>query len=366
MAAMRMERAILWIMALGAVVGGLDRLFGNRLGLGERFEAGFQLLGPTALSMAGILCLTPVLSALIGAIAEPLCAALGFDPAMLAGVLAIDMGGYPLAGALAHDPRVGRYAGVLVAATLGCTVTFTVPVGMGMLSGGDRCSFARGMLYGLAGLPAGLAAGGLLSGLPAGVLAVQSLPVLALSLLLVLGLRFAPEGMVRGFAAFAAGLRALTTLGLIAGAVAYMTDWEIPGLAPIEDAMATVASIGVAMLGSLPAAELLRRALKRPLAWLGARTGMNAASAAGLLVGAVSVLPAVAMLPEMDARGKVVNAAAMVCSASALAAHLGFVAGVDAAMIAPLLATKLLGGTVGAAVALLATRRNPAEASQAG
>ena len=199
-------------------MGGLDRLFGNRLGLGERFEAGFKLLGPTALSMAGILCLTPALSSLIGAAAAPACAALGFDPAVLAGVLAIDMGGYPLAMELADDPLVGRYAGILVAATLGCTVTFTLPVGMGALAAADRTPFARGMLYGLVSLPAGLAAGGLLCGLDAAALAWQSLPVLALSALLLAGLRFAPGATLRGFSIFASAIRAATTLGLTAGA----------------------------------------------------------------------------------------------------------------------------------------------------
>ena len=57
-----MERAILCALAIGAVLGGLDLLIGNRFKLGERFEEGLKLLGPTALSMAGILCLAPLLS----------------------------------------------------------------------------------------------------------------------------------------------------------------------------------------------------------------------------------------------------------------------------------------------------------------
>ena len=57
-----MEQVILWILGVGAVIGGIDRLAGNRFGLGEKFEEGFCLLGQTALSMAGILCLAPLLS----------------------------------------------------------------------------------------------------------------------------------------------------------------------------------------------------------------------------------------------------------------------------------------------------------------
>ena len=48
-----MEQAIMMIMAAGALLGGLDRLFGNKLGLGDKFEEGFRLLGSVALAQAG-------------------------------------------------------------------------------------------------------------------------------------------------------------------------------------------------------------------------------------------------------------------------------------------------------------------------
>ena len=45
-------------------------------------------------------------------------------------------------------------------------------------------------------------------------------------------------------------------------AVEYLTGWNpLPGMAPIEEAMEVVASIGVVMLGSLPAAEFLNACL---------------------------------------------------------------------------------------------------------
>ena len=121
--------------------------------------------------------------------------------------------------------------------------------------------------------------------------------------------------------------------------------------------MAVVASIGIVMLGSLPVSEILQWLLKKPLKWFSEKTGLNSASAAGLLIGMVSVLPAIVLVRDMNRRGKIVNAAFMVCAASAFAAHLGFTAGVDPTMIVPLLATKLIGGALGAAIALVATRK---------
>lgn len=352
-----METVIMWIMAAGALIGGADRLLGNRLGLGEKFEEAFLLLGSTALSMAGIICLVPLVSWLLKLGAVPFCNALGLDPAMLGGWLAIDMGGYQLARELAVDTRMGDYGGIVVAATFGCTLTFTVPMGMGILGEEERPSFAKGILLGLGVLPVALLIGGALCGLPVLKTLVQSIPVFLLSLALMAGLQKFPGKTISGFSLFAEGIKALTTIGLIAGAVAYMTGWKLlPMLAPIEEAMSIVASIGVVMLGSLPVAELLQRLLRRPMNWLGIRTGMNSSSIAGLLISIVSVVPAIVLMKNMNPKGRVVNGAFMVCSASMLAAHMGFVFGVNQEMVVPLLVTKVAGGVCGAAAALFFVR----------
>lgn len=348
-----MDTIIMWMMAAAAVLGGLDRLLGNRMGLGKRFEDGFMLLGPTALSMAGIICLAPLLSAGLARGAVPLWAKMGLDAGVLGGILAIDMGGYQLAADLAQNPVLGSYAGIIVAATFGCTITFTIPVGMGMLKEEDKPVFADGMLIGLGLLPLALIVGGLLCALTPGMVLWNLLPVFVLCVCLMLGIWKFPKGTVRVFTIFAEIIRILTTVGLIAGAVQFMTGWQvIPGTALLEEAMQVVASIGIVMLGSLPFAELLQRILKRPLSWLGGKTGMNSSSITGLLIGVVSVVPAIALMKDMDKKGKMVNAAYLVCAASALAAHMGFTFGVEPQMVVPLLATKITGGIIGAAGAL--------------
>ena len=82
-----MTDILMILMAGGAVLGGVDHMLGNRLGFGQRFEEAFRLLGAIALSMAGIICLAPVLSAAIGVLVVPVCSWLGFDPGIFGGVL---------------------------------------------------------------------------------------------------------------------------------------------------------------------------------------------------------------------------------------------------------------------------------------
>lgn len=353
-----MQTAIMWIMALGAVLGGADRILGNRFGLGKRFEEGFILLGPTALSMAGILCLSPLLAAVLELAFVPVWNAFHLDPGILGGLLAVDMGGYPLSTALARDADIGRYAGIVLASTLGCTLTFSIPVGMGILSSEDRPIFGRGIVIGLCVLPLGAGLGGFLCGLEAAKLLWHSMPVIVLSLALAGGLLFLPGKTVKGFAVFAKLMHVISTAGLILGAFAYMTGRTIlPGMMPVEEAMATVSGIGIVMLGSLPVAELLQRVLRRPLDWLCGKTGMNQASLTGLLIGSVSVVPALTLFSQMDKRGKLINAACLVGTASVLGAHLGYTFGADAAMILPLLGAKFLSGAAGITAALIVSCR---------
>lgn len=358
---MEVSQVVLAVMAIGAAAGGLDLLFGNRLGLGERFEEAFRLLGPIGLGMAGILCLAPVLARVLGWVVAPGMSAIGLDPGLLGGLLAIDMGGYPLAMELAEDPGVGKLAGIVVSSTFGCTLVFTIPVGLRILPEEDRPLFIRGMLLGLGAMAFALLLGAVMMGIGAARAVYQLLPVLLLSGLMAWGIHVRPEAAARGLGYLAAGIRVLSVVGLTLGAVEYLTPWQLlPGMTPLEEAMKVVCSIGIVMLGSMPLAELLRRMLLTPFGWIGKRTGLNSQSTAALLVGMVSVTPALSMIPRMDQRGKVVVSAFLVCAGSCFAAHLGYTVGAEPEMTGPLLVVKLLGGVLGLGLAIAATRKRNA------
>ncbi len=346
------------LMACGAILGGADRLRGNKWGFGDKFETGFMLLGSMALSMAGMICLTPVLAQWLGKIIVPLYRAMGVDPAMFGSLLAIDMGGYQLAKDLAEDPLLGSYAGLIVAAIFGCTIVFTIPIGMGMIPKADRPLFAQGIMLGLASMPVGLVIGGLFCGLSLLTCLHQNFPIFLIALLLLWGLWKIPNKMVKGFCLLAEGIRWLVTIGLVLAAVEFMTGFHIiPGMAPIEDAMATVSSIGVVLLGSLPLAELIRRILVRPFACLGHKLGMKPQSLTAMLVGFVSALPTLSMYQDMDDRGKIAAGAFLVSGTSLLAAHMAFTLSTEPLMLGALIAAKLSGAVAAVLLALFLTRK---------
>ena len=100
------------------------------------------------------------------------------------------MGGYALAMELCESEAAGLYSGLFVASMLGCTLVFAVPVAFHILREEDEEVLSFGLLIRFIAIPFGSLVGGLLAGFPMGMLLRNSVPVLLLSLLLVICLKF--------------------------------------------------------------------------------------------------------------------------------------------------------------------------------
>ncbi len=358
---MLVNKIIMCLIAFGVILGGTDRILGNKLGYGERFENAFKMLGPIGLSMAGIICLAPILSAVIGSTVGGLCDLLHIDPSIFGSVLAIDMGGYTLAMDLAKNPAAGLFSGVIVASVFGCTVVFTLPVGLGMLYPQDHPSFIRGILLGFPVMPVSILAGGWVMGLDTITILWSSMPVLLVTALLALGVLKNPEAMNKGFQVFARIVKIIATIGLSLGAAQHIMKVQfIPQMTPLKDAMMTVSSICITMLGAMPLALLVQQLLRRPFDWIQKKTGLNGVSTTAFLLGMVTVTPALAMIRDMDKRGKIVISTFMVCGVCGFGAHLAFTMSMAPEMVPALLTTKIIGSLLGALLGLWATRNmNP-------
>ncbi|MBR6764607.1 MAG: ethanolamine utilization protein EutH [Clostridia bacterium] len=356
---MSFDRVIICIMALFAILGGLDRIFGNRLGLGKAFEEGISTMGPLALSMVGIMVLSPVLATLLTPVVTPLFSLMGADPAVFAGsILALDMGGAPLARELAASPQAAEFGGILIGSTLGATVSFTIPFAMSALSGEMRGDAARGILWGVVTIPFGVLLGGFAAGFSAKLILLNTLPVLLLSLLIALGLWKTERFMLRAFSAFGWLITALATIGLVAAGVETTTGWIlIPGLGDLSDAFIVVGEIAIVLAGALPLLTLLQKLLGKPMASLGKRLKINETAVAGLVATLANSIAAFAMAPRMDKRGRIVNMAFAVSGAFVFGDHLAFTAGDDPAMVGPMIIGKLCAGILAILLALWATKK---------
>ena len=354
---MTINQIIMYAMCFGVLLGGTDRVLGNRFGFGDKFENGFRMLGPVGLSMAGIICLAPLLSRYLGVIITPVCNLLRIDPSIFGSILAIDMGGYLMSMDLAADPVMGRFSGIIISSIFGCTVVFCIPVGLGFLSEEDRPLFTKGILLGFVAMPFGIIAGGLMMGLGIGAILWNSFPVLLISLLLAIGVIKKPDLMQKGFQGFARLMQIVATVGLTLGAVSHLSGIQLfSSMTALQTAMQTVSAICIVMLGSMPLAELIQRVMKKPFDWISRHTGLNGASTTGLLLGLVTATPALAMVPQMDRRGKVVISSCLVSCVCALGAHVAFTISAEPDMVPALLVAKFSGGIIAAAISLYATK----------
>ena len=356
---MSFHEILILVMAGFALVGALDRILGNRWGLGKEFEEGILAMGSLALAMVGIVSLAPVLASVLKPVVVPVYAFLGADPAMFAGtILACDMGGGPLAAELTEDPQAAALGGVITGSMLGATVVFAIPVAMGILKEEDRPALAQGILCGVITVPIGVLAGGLAAGFSPGMVLRNLTPIALIALLIVLGLWRAEQGMVRGFAIFGRAVVAVATVGLAAAIWEELTGFAlIPGMAPISEGFATVGAIAIVLAGAFPLVKLLTRFLRKPLMAAGKGLGINDAAAAGLIASLANSIAAYGMVKDMNHRGKVVNIAFSVSAAFVFGDHLGFTAGFAPEMIGPMILGKLSGGIAAAALAMWLTRK---------
>ena len=357
---MSFHEILIAVMACFAVLGALDRIFGNRWGLGKEFEEGILAMGSLALAMVGIVCLAPVLAGLLKPVVVPVYAFLGADPAMFAGtLLACDMGGGALAMELTDNTQAAMLGGVLTGSMLGATIVFTLPVAMGILKESDRAAMAKGILCGIVTIPLGVFVGGVVAGFSLGMVARNCIPIVLIAVLIALGLWRAENAMVRGFALFGKFVVIVITVGLAAAIVEALTGYVIfPGMAPISDGFETVGVIAILLAGAFPLVFLLTKLLRRPLMAAGKKLGINDAAAAGLIASLANSIATFGMVKDMNERGKVVNIAFAVSAAFVFGDHLGFTAGFAPEMIGPMIAGKLVGGISAVGVALWLTRKD--------
>jgi len=346
---------VIYIMVIFMIVGAIDKMFKNKLGLGQHFDEGLMAMGSLALAMIGIIVMAPVIADVLSPVVVPIYTALGADPAMFAGsLLAIDMGGLQLAQEMALSDDAAMFSGVILAAMMGATIVFSIPVSLGIIRKEDQRFLATGMLAGFIAIPVGAIVGGLVAGYSFGMVITNLIPIFILAALVILGLWKIPEKMIKGFTIFGHGVVIVATAGLAIGIVDVLTGITIvPGIAPLAEGIEVVGSIAIVLAGAFVMVEVITRVFKKPLMSVGKVLGMNEVSAAGMVATLANNIAMFNLMKDMDDRGKIINVAFSVPAAFVLGDHLGFAAGVAREMIVPMMAGKLLGGVAAVFIAIL-------------
>ncbi|AOY75799.1 ethanolamine utilization protein EutH [Clostridium formicaceticum] len=364
---MNINEIIVYIMVAFMVLGALDKIIGNKYGLGEKFDEGIIAMGSLAVAMVGVVSLAPVLATILEPIVVPVYTFLGADPSMFATtLLANDMGGYPLAMQLAQSQEAGLFAGLILGAMMGPTIVFTIPVALGIIEKEDHKYLATGVLAGMITIPIGSFVGGIVAGFDISMILSNLVPIILVSLLLSLGLWKAPEKMIKGFTVFGKGVVVVITIGLAAIIVETLTGIVIiPGMAPVSEGIEIVGEIAIMLAGAFPMVHFVTKVFNKPLMKLGKLLGMGDVAAAGMVATLANNIPMFGLMKDMDHRGKIINVAFAVSASFVLGDHLGFTAGVNQDMIFPMVVGKLVGGITAVMVAIFIANKTAARESAA-
>lgn len=369
--------AIVYIIMACALVGAVASVVRPESELGRQFVEGIDSIGPIFLPVAGIMASAPYLKAFVSSVFGPIYSALGADPAMAATTfIAIDMGGYPLADALAQT-REGWIMAMITGYMAGATIVFTIPVALKMLSKRDGKYLALGVMSGLLAIPIGVFAASAIIAVSNPVIrevvstnaeatyqlaltwsqiALNLVPLVIVCVALAIGLKLKPDMMIKGFMAFGTVVEGALKIVFVLVVIEYFTGFFTSvfggfGFDPIiadEDdifrALETSGAIGMMLCGAFPMVYLIKRYLSGPLAKAGSAVGLSSDATTGLLAASANVLAALAMVKDMKARDKVIVMAFAVCGAFLLGDHLSFTANFQPTLIVPVLMGKLVAG----------------------
>lgn len=382
---------VVYIIMGCALVGALASVIRPESELGKEFVAGIDSLGPIFLPVAGIMASAPFLTAFVSSVFGPLYSAVGADPAMAATTfIAVDMGGYQLADALAQT-RESWIMAMVTGYMAGATIVFTIPVALKMLEKKDRKYLALGVMSGLLAIPVGVLVASVIIAfsnpvireavstngeatyqlaLGFATIAHNLLPLVVICVALALGLKFKPDAMIKGFIVFGRVLESALKIVFVLVVVEYFTGVFStvfggfgfdPIIADEEDifrALEVSGAIAMMLCGAFPMVWLIKRFLSKPLGALGRVFGLSSDATAGLLAASANVLAALSMVKDLRAKDKVIVLSFAVCCAFLFGDHLSFTANFQPSLIVPVLLGKLAGGICAIAFAFaLSTKK---------
>ncbi|MBE6782694.1 MAG: ethanolamine utilization protein EutH [Ruminococcaceae bacterium] len=335
---------LMFIFAVFAILGAVDRIIGNRFGVGQEFEKGIMATGSLALSMVGMICIAPSFTKILIPVITPVAKVFHFDPSVIIGcVLANDLGGASLAESLAQEEIYGAFNGLIVASMLGATISFTIPVALRSIKKELHKEVLLGILCGIGTIPVGCIASGLMLGISFKDLLLNLAPVIVIAVITCIGIIKAPNLSVKIFKILGHLIVCLVTIGLVGGIFKSLTGKTlIPGMTDILEGFEIVANIGIILAGVFPLIFVVSKVLGKVFAKFGKVLKINDVSVMGFISSLANSIPTFEMAEKMDKKGIIMNMAFVVSGSFVFGDHLAFTMAFDKKYVAAMILGKLI------------------------
>lgn len=315
------------IMLILCLIGLLDKILNNRLGLVEAFDKGINSMGNIAMSMIGFYCIAIALIQNNVDIITKISNNSSFDPSIIIGsILAPDMGGFSIISGLNNEFFL-IFSGVVLTSTLGQTISFQLPIFLASLKKDDLQPFISGLVYGILSLPLVLIAVALYLQIPH--LLINLLPILLLCLVLIIALYFSYEKTIFVLTLFGYIIRTVSII-LFAMVVLqlFFNTLSFTNSALISEAMVIVLRMCIVVCGSMILSDIIIKKFSKVIFMIGQKLGINSTSVIGLLLSFGTSIAMVPLFSQMDNKGKMMNAAFSVSGAYVFGGQLGFISSV--------------------------------------
>lgn len=368
---------IIYLIMACAIIGCIASIINDESELGNQFLEGINSIGPIFLPVAGIMASAPFLTKFVSSIFGPIYQTIGADASMAATTfIAVDMGGYQLADALAST-RESWIMAMITGYMAGATIVFSIPVALKMIKKEDRNYLALGVMSGFLTIPIGVLISSVIIALTKpsiretvstsgkatyqliltfGLIFKNLIPLVIICAAIAIGLLLIPDKMIKGFNVFGKILDSILRIVVVLCIVEYFTGifsklfghWGFEPIiadeADINRALETAGYIGIMLCGAFPMVYLLQKYLAKPLKIIGSKFGLSENATAGILAGAANALALFSMIENMDPEDKVKTLAFSVCSAFLIGDHLSFTANFQPTLILPVMLGKFIAG----------------------
>ncbi len=338
-----------------SVLGAVDKLLGNKIGIGSEFEKGFKLFVPMAFSMLGILVIAPAVGVWLTPVFDWFYAAFKIDPSIIpASLFANDMGGMTLANSICKSENIGNYNAFVVSSMMGCVVSFTIPFAISVVKKEQHKEMFLGILCGIATIPIGCFVAGLICHINILDLFMTLLPLIVFSVLLVVLLITLTNFCIKIFVVLGNIIRWISMIGLVCAIFTFLTKIEIcQYFDSLENAAFICVNACVTLSGMLPFMYVVSKLINKPMDKIGAKIGIDSLSAFSFISTLVTNATALSSMERMNKKGVVLNSAFAVSAAFVFGSHLALTMAFNADYILPMIVGKIVSGVSAVILALL-------------
>ena len=269
-----------------------------------------------------------------------------FDSSVLIGsLLAPDMGGYPIVSQMTSNVGMIVFSGVLLSSTLGCTISFQLPIFLSFLEEKEIDTLMKGFIIGIITIPVGMLFSYPFLDMELSVFLINLLPIFIICIIAAVLIITLPKYTVKILSIFANVIKALSYfLFLLVILGLYIPSLQYAPLSLVQESTLMVLKMIVVICGSMVLSEIILKYGSKYIQYIADKLSVNKESVIGFILNCATSLAMLPLYSKMNKKGKLMNAAFSVSGAYVFGGQLGFIAGVSNDSVTVYVLIKLLCG----------------------